>query len=338
MTVFANRYFGLDQESSYGTGAGSYVWGEVDDESLAPSYELMDRADMSRYATAKSVSGKETSAGGANFAIMADDFMGNVLKGFYPTDSKTGAGPQYTHTFAENGTLPSFSAKVGRTDFEHTYTGLVMDRLSFSASLNEYAMASCDMLGKMESAPTSSMSTPSFADSLDAMHFANIDVFFKGNASASQYVKSFDLELTLNRDGDNACGLGSTTYTRAPPAQLRELSGSIEFATNIVDNSAVLRTPDYDEPEWKNLVSGSTDRTYNPAGSTTALKITLSDTSTTPNTLTINIFKVVWESPESSVSGRDTQTMKLPFKALYDAGGANQLSQIVLVNTQSAAY
>ena len=56
------------------------------------------------------------------------------------------------HVFTEPVTVddgyPSFTIRVGREAKEHTFTGMVSTRLSLSANLNEYVMASVDWLGQ----------------------------------------------------------------------------------------------------------------------------------------------------------------------------------------------
>ena len=46
---------------------------------------------------------------------------------------------------------PSFTFIVGRERKEHTYTGMVGNRLSMSANVGEYVMMSADFVGKSES-------------------------------------------------------------------------------------------------------------------------------------------------------------------------------------------
>lgn len=343
-TPFDTRYVLSGKESTtYGSLPGSPNWyaGEVDDESIASKFEVIDRKDMSRYGQAKTSSGKEFSEGSVNWALQSDDFMGNALVAFWPTDtvgSDVGGG-KYPHVFTEAGTAyPTFTLKVGRSDYEHTYTGWVWDRFSLSASLNEYVACSMDGYGKVESAPSNTLSSPSFADTADAMHFVNATVKFNDNANASSHVKACEFEVSLNRDTDNACGLGSNTYTRAPPVQLREMSGSIEFNKSIVDAGTDI-TSDYEEPSLKNLTNAATDRVYNPGSGGHAIELMFTDgAAANPNYLKLELYKVQWQSPESSVSGRDTQTMRIPFKVLLDAGDANAMSKATLQGAATGAY
>lgn len=331
MAVFDNRFVALNKEgATYGTAAGSNVFGEVDDESIRHQYDILQREDMSRYGAAKSVTGKEYSGGDINLALMNDNFMGHLLVGVFPTDT-VGAlsGAYYPHTFTEAGTLPSFNMIVGREDKEHTYKGMVIDSLSISANLNEYATVSASFMGQSEdiaSLAAVGTTSPSFADNLPALYFSNCDIFFNGDADATTAVKSISFDINLNRDDENACGLGSTTYIRAPPAQRREISGTIEF--NQVIHTAVESDPTYTEL--------TTEDGLELSGSGVELKVQFGDDST-DDLLTFNFYKIRFEAPEANVSGRDTNTMSVGFVALYSPDDSKMMD-CVLKTTQSGAY
>ncbi len=67
--AFDNRFVALTKEATYGNNPGSgYVFGEADDESIRHQFELLTRADMSRYGAAESHVGKEYSDGDINLA------------------------------------------------------------------------------------------------------------------------------------------------------------------------------------------------------------------------------------------------------------------------------
>jgi hypothetical protein len=327
MSGFNNRYVGIVKETTYGTDPTSgYVFGEVDDESIKHTYDVMQRTDMSRYGTAKSNTGKEFSEGDINMAMLADNFLGTVLTGLFPTDTVSGASDPYTHTFTEAGTDRSFTVLVGREEKEHTYTGVAIDSFSVSANINEYAMISVSMMGRAESALASvGASSPSF-NTNDPLYFADAKVYFNGNATASNLVKSISFDINMNRDGDNACGLGDATYTRLPPFQRREISGTIEF--NKIVHSAVS-----DEPTYTQLTSADG---LELSGSGIELKVQFGDESTA-DVLTFNFYKIRFEAPDANVSGRDTQTMTVPFIALYSPDDSKMMD-VVMKNAQSSAY
>tara|TARA_R100000329_G_scaffold8768_4_gene10097 strand:- start:222 stop:1250 length:1029 start_codon:yes stop_codon:yes gene_type:complete len=320
MVEFLNRYVSLEKESSYGSEpSGTPVYGEVDDESIRHNYELMTRMDMSRPISSKSVTGTEFSEGDINLAIQVDDFVGNLLYSFFPQDTKTTSGSANIHTLTEPsltsasaGVYPSFTIRVGREEKEHTFTGMMTNTLSISASVGEYATMSVGFVGKAESA-TSSLATPTFDGvALDALYFANGQVRFDdgtGSAPAAvASVKSFSFDINLNRDTDNAYGIGNSTYGRAPPAQRREISGTIEF-------NKVVYTSSLDEPTYDNLIAAD-GLEYND-GSSPSMKLKLLDEAGA-DFIDFDFFKVRFEAPEASVSGRDTNTMTVNFVGLYD--------------------
>jgi len=329
MTDFDNRFVALKKESAYGTPSGDYVFGEVDDESIRHTFDLLTREDMSRYGSAKSVTGKEFSEGSVNMAMTADNFIGNVLMGMMGTDTVTGASDPYTHTFTEAGTLASYTFLVSREDKEHLYKGCVIDSLSVSAALNEYASVSFNLMGKSEdiaSLAAVGTTTPTFADNLDALYFSNAKVFFNGNATASDAVADISFDINLNRDGDNACALGSTTYVRAPPVQRRVVTGSITF-------NQVIHTATVDEPTYTEL---TTEDGHELSGSGVELKVQFGDDSTADR-LTFNFYKIRFEAADANVSGRDTNTMTVNFVALYSPDDSKMMD-IVLKNSTSGAY
>ena len=327
MALYDNRFLAIRTENSYGTANGTRRFGEVDDESFAGRYDLVDRTDMSYYAQSKSKIGKEYSDGSTNFAMQADAFLGTLLLGLYGTDTVTGSGDPYTHAFTEAGTLPSFTVEVQRDTHVHTFTGAVLDSFSISASLNEYVMVSAGFVGKAESAvQTNSSASLTFAGSAkDAMHFTGALVEFENSGAASTNVKSINLDWNLNRDTDNACGLGDSTYVRAPACQRRELTGSIEFSKTIYSTS--IAEPDYDNLIITNDIIPDTDDNDGD------IKCQFSDGT---HSLEIVLPKVVYEAPETSVSGRDSQTMSVSFKGLYDT--SRGLSKAALLSPDSSAY
>ena len=327
MSGFNNRYVGLVKEASYGTDPTSgYVFGEVDDESMKHTYDVMQRTDMSRYGTAKSNTGKEFSEGDINMAMLADNFTGLILTGLFPTDTVTGSSPTYTHTFTEAGTDRSFTMLVGREEKEHTYTGIAVDSMSVSANINEYAMISASFMGKAESALANiGASSPAF-NTADPLYFADAKVFFNGDTTASNLVKSISFDINMNRDGDNACGLGDATYTRLPPFQRREISGSIEF-------NKIVHTAAESEPTYAELTSADG---LELKGSGIELKVQFGDESTA-DVLTFNFYKIRFEAPDANVSGRDTQTMTVPFIALFSPDDSKMMD-VVMKNSASGAY
>lgn len=344
MVEFLNRYVGLVKESTYGTDPGSgYIYGEVDDESFRHTYDLLTRQDMSRPIAAKSVTGTERTEGGFNLAVQVDDFVGHVLYAFFPEDAVS----TNQHTLSEPVlaastplAYPSFTFIVGREDAEHTYTGMVGQSLSISANIGEYVMMSAEFVGQAEydtevEIPDGAVTFDGAA--LDALYFANGDVFFDDGSvdgTASAKVKSFSFDLNLNRDTDNAYALGNSTFTRAPPAQRREISGTIEFNQVIyaATKGTVASTATTAEPNYTSLVQP--DGLKFVDGTNPVIQLVFNDEDDA-DSLTINFYHVRFEAPEVNVSGRDTNTMTVNFVGLYDAStsGAAKAMDIVIDGT-----
>lgn len=321
-----NRYVSLELEDAYGaenSSANPIYYGEVDDESFATRMDLLTRQDMSHYGSAKSVTGGEYSEGGYNMAVQLDTFLGATLLAFFPKYSFS--DPLHfweeptdgTHAYASDAdAYDSYTIRVGREDKEHTYVGMMANRLSLTANVGEYVMMSVDWVGCREKATATLANTNgtlSFeGDALDALYFANGSVLFNNNGSAATgIVKSVSFEINMNRDTDNAYALGNSTYVRQPPSQRREVTGTIEF--NQIIHTAVNDSPTYD------TLIDEDGLAYNPGSSNDALTLLFQEESNgNTNFLKIEFFNIRFEAPEASVSGRDTQTMSVGFVALYD--------------------
>jgi len=355
---FVNRYVSITPEHTTINGTRSYgiksamtasnaIFGEVDDESLAYNFDLMTRADMSRYGAAKSVNGKEYSEGGLNLVMQPDDTLGLLLYALYGdeyaddgtvlTASTSPAATGYTvssftHTWKEVSglILPSFTIEVGREEKEHTYTGMCLQSLSISASHGEYATISADFTGKSESA-LSPLVTPTFGGAaLDGFHFAEGTVNFSDDGVASTTslnVKSISLEFNMNLDTDAACSIGSRTYRRQPQPQMREITGTVEFSTS-QDSVSESNTPDYETA----LSTGG--KIFDGATSHPAVRL---DFNNGNQSLQIAIQKVRWEAPQSNVSGRDTSTLTMSFVALVDVTTGVMCQTVLALDDPSSA-
>ena len=326
---FANRFVAINKESAYGTTGSTYYYGEVDDESIKHQYDIMTRDDLSRYGASKAVTGKEYSGGDFNLALINDNFVGQLLLGIFPTDTTGGAGGDglYEHVYTEAGTIPSFTVAVGRETKEHYYKGCVVDSISVSANINEYAMISASIVGKAEgSLANIGTLTPTFADGLNALYFSDATVFFNGDATASNAVKSISFDINMNSDTDNACGLGDATYVRQPPSQRREVSGTIEF-------NRILHAAVESESTYAELVAADG---VELSGSGAELRVRFGNEGTA-DILTFNFYKIRFEAPDANVSGRDTQTMSVPFVALYSTNDSKMMDA-TLRTTKNSAY
>jgi len=338
MTNLAARYVAIDVESTYGAGAASVarIYGEVDEESITQNFEIMSRDDFTRRGTRKTVEGTKYTTGDLSWAMLGDQFTGRMIGNAFGANSKSGSGP-YTNAITEttdDGAFDSFEIFVGRDGkgtgsskgTEYRYPGMVLDSLTIGANVNEYVMCSAGFVGcGMEDAENAPVD-PSNSDlhSGDAFHFINASVKFEGNANVSTRVKSVELSINLNRDTENAYALGNTTYTRAPPPQKREITGSIEF-NQMIDSQVAER----DEVFFKELAAGLL-----VDGTASSPALTLTFGGGTNESLVIKLFKVQYDPPSANINGRDTMTMSASFTVLYDEG-ENAMSSAVWTTTDS---
>jgi hypothetical protein len=318
MANLASRYVALFKEANYGQTPAIpvYIYGEIDEESMSQDFELIDRADITRYGKRKTVVGTYRASGDVGCALQGDEFCGRLIGAVFGSNAQTGSGP-YVNTLSETSdeaNYPSFNVVVGRDGREHRFLGQTIDSVSLGANINEYVMLSASFTGAGEdNSAEHALAAPTASDlhTADAFHFKNAYVNFsskKVGTNWSDKIKSVEIEFMLNRDMDNAYALGHTTTVRAPPPQMREITGSIEF--NQVLNSGDIEgsEPFYDQLSDGLLVDGSA---ANPA-------LSLRFEGATGEFLELNIYKIQFEQPSSNVSGRDTQTLSVGFYALFD--------------------
>ncbi len=228
--------------------------------------------------------------------------------------------------------LPSFTFRVGRDDKEHIFPGQVIESIAVSANIGEYAMLTVNTIGAKQSSSTGTLATdvPSYTG--DAAHFHKAFVRFEAIASASQHsnlVQSVDFEIKTNRDMDNSYNLSEDTCVRPPPLTTREVSGSITFHKALLTSDVADNEVFFDE-----LMPG-TANVINPSTSTPALSVLFEVD--TDNFIRFDFFKLIYEMPETSVSGRDSQTMTVNFHGLYDLGQANAMVQIAAKSADGQA-
>ena len=276
-------------------------------------------------------------------ALDTSEFCARVLNGIFVVDAISGSGP-WTHTmtpmnhaqgYAGAWTYPAYTLYVMRDEMMHLFPNMFVNRVSLSASVGEYVSLSADFVGcapgsgAANDGVTETVAPPAaFAANgegphvLDPIHFVDSSIKFNGG-SASGLVSAFDVEFNLNRDMDAAYALGNDTFAREPPAQALTVSGNLEFMRYI--HTAVA-----DEITYPGLIDeASPTGENNPSSGTPALQIIMG---TGNEKYTLDLYKLHWGAPESNVSGRDTQTMRVPFTALLDHADTDRVAQMVLLS------
>ena len=335
MASFANRYVSIAREDGgYGTvSSAATLYGFVDDENLKQTYDIVERNDMSYWAAHNSAVGKQYTEGDLNFVLQADDFCGMLMYAAMGGDNATVSSGEHVLSEKTTNDLPSLTVKVGRDDKEHTFKGMMVNRMSISATVGEYVTASFSLIGQAEEA-TGSLSTPDWgagndksgAATVDGMHFKDSSVRFMADTDDSIYIRSFTIELNNNLDTDNACALGSDTLTRAPIMQRREVSGTIEFTRPLYSSTGSLNNePTYDEM----IAAGGLE----DANTTYSIRLALSDGT---NSSEILLYNVRYEAPQAGVSGRDVETMTTGFKAYINLDSAMGTPEAMQIDWKTA--
>ena len=245
-------------------------------------------------------------------------------------------GTARTHIFNEpelsTHAYPSYTMRVGRGEKEHTFKGMVASKLSMSANLNEYVMASVDFIGQAEGVPTTLVAGVDYAGlAVDALHFADAEVYFEDNANKTIKVQQISFEININRDIDSAYAVGNRTFTRAPPTQTREISGTMEFNEVLYSDTVGY----VNEPTYTSL-TGSQVHKIQPGGGKDAIRIKFASEDGN-DSLEFKFFNVRFEAPTASVSGRDANRMSVGFQAFYDATtlGAGKAIEAKLIGSGS---
>lgn len=254
-------------------------------------------------------------------------------------------GADKKHIFEEptlsTESYPSYTIRVGREDKEHTFTGMTATRLSLSANLNEYVMASVDFLGQSEAAPSPIQTSFSYSgNDVDALHFAEAELFVDGSANKSTKIRSISLEININRDLDSAYAVGSNTITRMPPSRTREITGTMEFNEILYADD----TTAAGEPSYQDLATATSVHKIHRGQGTPALKLkfTAAGDAASTDFVEIDLYNIRFEAPTASVSGRDPARMSVGFQAFYDskATGASKAITVKMAGTnlQSSDY
>ena len=277
-------------------------------------------------------------------ALFTDSISGRI--GGTDIDTpKAPIGGSTKHIFEEptldTETYPSYTIRVGRESKEHTFTGMTATRLSLSANLNEYVMASVDFLGQSEAAPDTIQTSFSYSgNDVDALHFAEAELFIDGAANKSTKIRSVSLEININRDLESAYAVGSNTITRMPPSRTREITGTMEFNEILYSDD----TTAAGEPSYQDLATATSVHKIHRGQGTPALKLKFTGAGDLATTefIEIDLYNIRFEAPTASVSGRDPARMSVGFQAFYDSKATGAAKAITVKmkgsNLQTSDY
>ena len=356
------KYTGIDASSNKLTGVTTYatdstfttpavLGSSIPDNTTVIAYENyyngIEPGRVYGYITVPGSGKSQTSLHVANdfFGLAALLDVGDDTGGTAITTPVATIGGSKKHIFEEptlsTETYPHYTIRVGRESKEHTFTGMTSTRLSLSANLNEYVMASVDFLGQAEKAPTDIQTSFSYSgNEVDALHFAEAELFVDGSANKSTKIRSVSLEININRDLDSAYAVGSNTITRQPPSRTREITGTMEFNEILYSDD----TTAAGEPSYQDLATATEVHKIHRGQGTPALKLKFTGAGSLATTefVEIDLYNIRFEAPTASVSGRDPARMSVGFQAFYDskATGAQKAITVKMKgsNLQTSAY
>ena len=232
----------------------------------------------------------------------------------------------FTEPVTDSHSYPSFTIRVGREAKQHTFTGMVSTRLSLSANLNEYVMASADFLGQAEGTPIAIQTGVSFSgNDVDALHFSGAELYVDGSLNTSTKVQSISLEININRDLDSAYAVGANTIQRIPPSRTREITGSMEFNEIIYSDTTGVKG----EPTYADLATSTSVHKLHGGAGRPALKLKFQDADDADH-MEIILYNVRFEAPTASVSGRDPARMSVGFQAFFDSKALGSAKAIMV--------
>ena len=333
-----------NQDSTFTTPAAG---GSIADNTVIVSYENkangIEPGRVYGYITVPGSGKSEQSLNVANdfFGLAALLNAGDDIGGTAITTPKAVIGGSKKHIFEEptlsTESYPSYTIRIGRESKEHTFTGMAATRLSLSANLNEYVMASCDFIGQGESEPTAIQTSFSYSgNEVDALHFSGAELYIDGSLNKSTKVQAVTLEININRDIDSAYAVGDNTIQRIPPSRTREITGTMEFNEILYSDDTTAKG----EPSYQDLATKTAVHKIHRGQGTPALTLKFQDADKDDSDfMEIILYNIRFEAPEASVSGRDPARMSVGFQAFYDskATGAQKAITVKMKGAQLQA-
>jgi hypothetical protein len=113
---------------------------------------------------------------------------------------------------------------------------------------------------------------------------------------------------------------------------MREITGSLTFHKALLASEATEGEPYFDE--LMSATSTNGQALSNPGSAAPALSVMFEVDAT--NYIRFDFFKLHFEMAETSVSGRDSQTMTVNFHGLYDIGDAVAMCRIACRSSDGA--
>lgn len=289
------KYLRFGEEADYAVETTDYA------ETVDPSSAGFDPAGSDKLIH-EGIVGLDKTAGlgvytvNGDFEIPLDDSAtGWLWKWALGGYSVTGEAGSFTHSFVPKlgGLMDSFTAAVGKDEFEHVFLGNVISEISIAAD-NEWAMLSVSTVGSKDERGTL-QETLDFTEG--RQYTAPDGALLNGETDLSADVNSVSVAISTGADVAQSAGFGSRFPTKG-------VRGSLEVtmeAELVFDSLTQLET------FWGGTNGPSTD-------TITEEEYTLSF----GDALDISIPRAVVTSSGQPADGRGTITQSISMRGLYD--------------------
>jgi len=245
---------------------------------------------------------------------MEPENIGEVLMAAFGTDIKTGAGPDYIHTYSRlaNAQLPTYSFFLDKGAAKPLYAGAMLNKLTIDAKAGDYVKADADFVALRYD--RESTGVPVYS-TLKPFTFNEVAVNFAGSGVEVDY-DNIKIEIDNMVKAEHA------------------LSSSIWPNKIYSEGFRVTIAADF-------FVENTTEYAKFLAGTNTSLVITLTSSEIIPTTAVP--YSLTFNLPVGKYSAAPYQlqagVLKIPFSlvGIYDTSTTKTLNAI-LVNGKSAAY
>lgn len=256
--------------------------------------------------------------------------MGTILKGLFPTDTKTGSTDPYTHTFSISGTTPWFTLFSRRPgDFYEKFTDGLLQELSFEFSKDSPLRVGAAYMGKSSEVLASAYT----ADSTEVMSsssewFTPIGGVFKIDADgaspvAVDNVASGTIKFTRNTDAEPTASSISPNY----------------FNRGIFEVGVSLDLVWKDYELYRASYFGSTSgTTFAKEVVTGSIEFTFAANYSSTHTLKVTCPSVALLIPEAPMPDASGGAVRLSVDGMGVKPSSGSLATVELKNAVSAAY
>lgn len=305
------RYFGIGQETTYGTAVAPTRFFEALSESVEKKMDFESVETIRAYSPVDLALLKYRVEG--DVEVLANyDGIGLVLKHLLGSGETASTTTPYTWTFPTSAGVPStdkvglgLTLRVRRSDALYwNYAGAKITGMRHSFGTDQSSRMNFSFLAKTES--TSTTSTASIAYStLRPMKPSHVTVKFDGGAELA--ARSATIEV--QDPHDQPFGLGSTTFVAEPDRSgVRKVTGSVEVL--YTDNTEFAK---FDGSTVVDVEIKATDGTYS---------------------ITYNANKCRLTQATPHLRGRERLAATYTFESYFDATATENL-QAILITTDA---